>query len=97
MTSEIVYRHDRDGHRVADAGAVNRVSVVASKRNRESEREDGRARLRKLIGIEEPPTTLRERIMANVETPTQDQGFDVIAALRAYRKERERQQNVRHY
>jgi hypothetical protein len=97
MTSEIVYRHDRDGHRVADAGVVNRVSLAAAKRNREAEREAARQNLRDKIGVERPPKTLRERILGVHPAEPPPSGFDVVKALRERRKERERQQRIRHY
>ena len=100
--SELVHRHDRDGRRVStstsdsDDNWKSRIYAKAEARQAEADRESGRQNLRDRIGIERPPATLRERILSKLETPKQDQGFDVIAALRAYRKERERRERVVH-
>jgi hypothetical protein len=92
---EVVYRKDRDAARVID-GPVNRVSIAAAKRYRESKHEEGRQSLREKIGVPTPPRTLRAKIMENVEPQEQPARFDVVKALREAREKRERRERVRH-
>jgi len=91
MSSRTVTRHDRDLELV-----TARVYQRSEKRNRETEREKNRQSLRDRIGVEPPPRTLREKIMAHTSPPERETGFDVVKELRKYREKRERRQRVRH-
>ena len=94
MTSKLERRHDRDARGVE--GLTERVYSRAEKRQREKQREQGHQSLRDRIGIRErPPRTLREKCLGIEKEETRQPDF--IDALRERRKEREREQRVRHY
>jgi hypothetical protein len=98
MSSKLVHRHDRDLHPILSStdgdDVINRVYKRAERRQRESNHEAGRARLRKLIGVEDPPQTLHEKIMGVGEEKPREPTF--VERLRARRKERERQERIFH-
>jgi hypothetical protein len=101
MTSEIVRRFDRDARPVsssttdADKSWQARIYAKAEARQREADREAGRESLRKRIGVEQPPRTLRQRIMAKIRPP-KPASFDVRAELQKAREERERKARIFH-
>jgi len=89
MSSETLYRHDRDGD------LITRVYRKAERRQREDQHEQGRQRLRDRIGFtERPPKNFRERCRGVREEETRQPDF--VDALRARRKEREAARRVRH-
>lgn len=89
MSSETLYRHDRDGD------LITRIYRKAEKRNREDQHEQGRQRLRDRIGVvERRPKNFRERCLG-VRAP-EPPGFDFVTELRKRAAERERSRKVRH-
>jgi hypothetical protein len=99
MNSKLVRRHDRDLRPIlsstdGDDNWQSRIYAKAEARQRESKHEEGRARLRKLIGLEDPPRTLREKCLGVGEPKTRQPTF--VERLRQVRAERERRERIFH-
>ena len=97
MRNKTELRFDRDLQPVTSDGGdwKSRIYAKAEARQRESKHEEGRQSLRDRIGVERPPQTLREKIMAKTRAP-KPPTFDVRAELKKAREERERKARIHH-